>query len=120
MNDIQRIGRGPYAFSSIVVHGGTVYLAGQVPAPDDIGGPVRDQIRSVFGRVDELLAQAGTDRTRMLSVSVLLADIADFPVLNEEWDAWVDHDALPARATFQAALASPDIRVELVVTAALP
>jgi enamine deaminase RidA (YjgF/YER057c/UK114 family) len=56
----------------------------------------------------------------MLSVTVLLKDIADFGVLNEEWDAWVDHDALPARATFQAALASPDIRVELVVTAALP
>jgi enamine deaminase RidA (YjgF/YER057c/UK114 family) len=96
VTDIQRMGKGPYAFSSIVVHGPTVHLAGQVPAPDDIGKPVRDQVRSVFGRIDELA------------------------VLNEEWDAWVDHDALPARATFQAALASPDIRVELVVTAALP
>jgi enamine deaminase RidA (YjgF/YER057c/UK114 family) len=117
MSPIERTGGGPYSFSQVVVHGGTVYLAGQV-APD-VSAPVREQIRGVLGRIDELLAGAGSDRTKMLSVTVLLKDIGDFGILNEEWDAWVDHDALPARATFQADLASPDILVELVVIAAL-
>jgi enamine deaminase RidA (YjgF/YER057c/UK114 family) len=116
---IQRTGGGPYSFSQVVVHGGVAYLAGQVAGADGFKEPVREQIRLVFGRIDELLASVGSDRTKMLSVTVLLKDIADFGVLNEEWDAWVDHDALPARATFQAQLASPDILVELVVIAAV-
>jgi enamine deaminase RidA (YjgF/YER057c/UK114 family) len=116
---IQRMGGGPYSFSQVVVHGGVAYLAGQVAGADGFKEPVREQIRLVFARIDDLLASVGSDRTKMLSVTVLLKDIADFPVLNEEWDAWVDHDALPARATFQAPMASPDILVELVVTAAV-
>ena len=101
---IDRIGGGPYKFCQAVNHGDTVYLAGQVAA--DRAG-------------EDLLQQAGSDRSKMLSVTVLLADIGDFGVLNEEWDAWVDDATLPARATFQAPLALPDILVELVVTAAL-
>ena len=116
---IQRTGGGPYKFSQVVVHGDVVYLAGQVAGADGFDKPVRDQIRMVFARIDELLESAGSDRTKMLSVTVLLKDIGDFGVLNEEWDAWVDPDALPARATVQAPLAAPDILVELVVTAAL-
>jgi enamine deaminase RidA (YjgF/YER057c/UK114 family) len=116
---IKRIGGGPYAFSQVVVHNGVVYLAGQVAGAEGFKEPVREQIRLVFARIDELLASVGSDRTRMLSVTVLLKDIGDFGVLNEEWDAWVDHDSLPARATFQAQLAAPEILVELVVTAAL-
>lgn len=113
---IKRVGGGPFKFSQAVIHGDTVYLAGQVAAQRD--GDVRAQIRSVFGQIDDLLQQAGSDRSKMLNVTVLLADIADFGALNEEWDAWVDDAALPARATFQAPLAMPDIRVEMVVTAA--
>lgn len=119
MTEIQRTGSGPYKFSQVVVHNGVVYLAGQVAGADGFGKPVREQIRMVFARIDELLESVGSDRSKMLSVTVLLKDIGDFGVLNEEWDAWVDHDNLPARATFQAELASPDIAVELVVTAAL-
>ena len=119
MSEIQRSGTGPYKFSQVVVHHGTVYLAGQTAGPEGFSRPVREQIRLVFGNIDELLQSVGSDRTRMLSVTVLLRDIADFPVLNEEWDAWVDHDHLPARATMQAELASPDILVELIVTAAV-
>ena len=116
---IQRAGTGPYKFSQTVVHGDVVYLAGQVAGAEGFGQPVREQIRLVFARIDELLQSAGSDRTMMLSVTVLLRNIADFGVLNEEWDAWVDHDHLPARATMQAELASPDILVELIVTAAV-
>jgi enamine deaminase RidA (YjgF/YER057c/UK114 family) len=114
---IQRTGGGPYAFSQVVVHGGVVHLAGQVAG---IGQPVREQIKLVFAQVDELLAGAGTDRSHLLTATVLLADIDDFGVLNEEWDAWIDHANLPTRATFQAALANPEIRFEMVVSAALP
>ena len=119
MSEIKRTGGGPYSFSQTVVHDGVVYLAGQVAGAEGFKEPAREQIRMVFARIDELLQSVGSDRTKMLSVTVLLKDIGDFGVLNEEWDAWVDHDALPARATFQAPLASPDILVELVVTAAL-
>ena len=119
MSSIERVGGGPYSFSQSVVHNGVVYLAGQVAGADGFSKPVREQIKMVMARIDELLAGAGSDKTKMLSVTVLLKDIADFGVLNEEWDAWVDHDALPARATFQAPLAAPDVLVELVVTAAV-
>jgi enamine deaminase RidA (YjgF/YER057c/UK114 family) len=115
---INRTGGGPYSFSQTVVHNGVAYLAGQVAGAEGFDKPVREQIRLVFTRIDELLQSVGSDRSRMLSVTVLLKDIGDFGVLNEEWDAWVDHDALPARATFQAELAAPNILVELVVTAA--
>ena len=116
---IKRTGGGPYAFSQVVVHNGVAYLAGQVAGADGFDKPVREQIRLVFARIDELLAGVGSDRTKMLTVTVLLKDIGDFGVLNEEWDAWVDHDALPARATMQAELAAPNILVELIVTAAV-
>ena len=112
---IQRTGGGPYSFSQVVVHGDVVYLAGQVAARTASSKPVRDQIRMVFARIDELLESAGSRSHEMLSVTVLLKDIGDFGVLNEEWDAWVDPDALPARATFQAPLRRPNILVELVV-----
>ena len=116
---IQRSGSGPYKFSQAVVHNGVVYLAGQVAGAEGFSQPAREQIRLVCAKIDQLLLSVGSDRTKMLSVTVLLRDIGDFAVLNEEWDAWVDHDHLPARATMQAELASPDILVELIVTAAL-
>jgi enamine deaminase RidA (YjgF/YER057c/UK114 family) len=119
VSDIQRTGSGPYSFSQVVVHGDTVYLAGQVAGPEGFSQPVREQIRLVQGRIDELLAGVGSDRTKLLSVTVLLRDIADFGALNEEWDAWIDHDHLPARATMQAELATPDILVEMIAVAAV-
>jgi enamine deaminase RidA (YjgF/YER057c/UK114 family) len=115
---IKRTGGGPYSFSQTVVHNGVVYLAGQVAGADGFDKPVREQIRLVFGHIDDLLQSVGSDRSKMLSVTVLLKDIGDFGVLNEEWDAWVDHDARPARATFQAELAAPNVLVEMVVVAA--
>jgi enamine deaminase RidA (YjgF/YER057c/UK114 family) len=119
MSEIQRSGTGPYKFSQVVVHDGVAYLAGQVAGAEGFSQPVREQVRLVFGRIDELLQSVGSDRTKMLSVTVLLRDITDFPVFSEEWDAWIDHDHLPSRATMQAELVSPDILVELIVTAAL-
>lgn len=103
--------------SQVVVHGDTVYLAGQVP--DDFTAPVAEQTRQVLSRIDRLLAEVGSERSKILSAQVWLADIGDFDAMNEIWEAWVDPDSPPARATCAAVLAHPAIRVEVIVVAAL-
>ena len=112
---IQRFDVGA-RLSEMAVHGGTVYLAGQVPddATQDIGG----QTRQVLAMIDRLLARAGTDKTRILMAQIFLADLADFDGMNAAWDAWVPAGHAPPRATVQARLARPEWRIEIVVTAA--
>jgi len=103
--------------SEMAVHNGVCYLAGQVAvggAPDIAG-----QAREVLAAIDKLLAQAGTDKTRILRAQIFLADLADFPGLNAVWDSWVVAGHTPPRATVQAALAKPEWKVEIVVTAAV-
>lgn len=114
---IQRIDAGP-RMSEAVVHNGVVYLAGQVSTGGamDIGG----QTREVLAAIDEVLARAGTDKSRVLRAQIFLTDMADFPGLNAVWDQWVVPGQTPARATVQAALAKPQWKVEIVITAALP
>lgn len=113
---IQRLDAGA-RMSEATVHHGVVYLAGQVATGGamDIGG----QTREVLAAIDALLARAGTDKTRILRAQIFLADMADFPGLNAVWDQWVVPGQGPARATVQAALAKPQWKVEIVVTAAL-
>ncbi|GAA1781494.1 RidA family protein [Agromyces lapidis] len=111
---IQRIQPGP-RMSQAVVHGDTVYLAGQVAE----GATVVEQSRAALQRVDELLASVGSDKSKLLSVTIYLADIADFADMNSVWDAWVDGANPPARATVEAKLATPDYFVEFAVTAAI-
>jgi enamine deaminase RidA (YjgF/YER057c/UK114 family) len=101
--------------SQIVIHGDTVYLAGQVGTAGD---PVKAQTRECLEKVDALLAEAGTDKTRILQCVVWLADMSDFAAMNEVWDAWVPQGHAPARACGEARLASPGYLVELIVTAA--
>jgi len=115
MADIKRIETGN-RMSMAVVHNGTVYLAGQVGKP---GESVTDQTREVLAQVDRLLAEAGTDKTRILSAQIWLADMADFAEMNAVWDAWVPQGHTPARATGEAKLATPDYKVEVIVVAAL-
>ncbi len=103
--------------SEMAVHNGVCYLAGQVAvgaAPD-----IASQTREVLGAIDALLAQAGSDKTRILRAQIYLADIADFPGMNAVWDSWVVAGRTPPRATVQATLAKPEWKVEIVVTAAL-
>ena len=104
--------------SGAVVHGGLVWLAGQVP--DDTSGDAEAQTADVLRQIDALLAEAGTSRAQLLSVQVVLADIADAPAMNRAWDAWLDPSAKPARMTIQAALVDPAWRVEITGVAALP
>ncbi|RIY01452.1 RidA family protein [Aureimonas flava] len=102
--------------SAAVVHGNTVYLAGQVGNP---GEDVTQQTQTVLAEIDRLLADAGTDKSKILSATIWLADMADFAAMNAVWDAWVDPANPPARATGESALATPDYRVEIIVVAAI-
>jgi enamine deaminase RidA (YjgF/YER057c/UK114 family) len=111
---IRRIEPGP-RMSQAVVHGGIAYLAGQVGAP---GASVTEQTRAVLGQIDRLLAEAGSDKSRILAATIWLADIGDFAAMNVVWDAWVDPANPPARATGESKLAAPEYTVEIIVTAA--
>jgi len=112
---ITRLHSGP-RMSQAVIHNGIVYLAGQVGAP---GESVTAQTQSVLASIDALLAEAGTDKTRILTATIWLADMGDFAEMNAVWDAWVAEGHAPARATGEAKLATPDYKVEIIVTAAL-
>jgi enamine deaminase RidA (YjgF/YER057c/UK114 family) len=105
--------------SELVIHlgSGTVYLAGQVAR--DPTADVTGQVRQVLAQIDALLAEAGTDKTRILSATIYLPDMKDFPALNAVWEDWVVAGATPARATVQAHLAAPEYKVEIQVVAAL-
>lgn len=101
--------------SQAVVHGDVVYVAGQVGAP---GESVAEQTRAVLGQIDHLLAEAGSDKARILTATIWLADIATFAEMNSVWDAWIDPTSPPARATGESRLAAPEYKVEIIVTAA--
>ncbi|MCK0208903.1 RidA family protein [Starkeya koreensis] len=111
---INRIEVGP-RMSEAVINGSVVYLAGQVAK----GGTVTAQTEAVLASIDELLAKAGTDKTRLLTATIYLADISTFAEMNAVWDKWVSPGNTPARATVQALLATPDYKVEIVVSAAI-
>ena len=98
-----------------VVHNNIVYLAGQVGE----GATVADQCRSALAEVDRLLAAAGSDKSKILQTIIYLSDMSTFAEMNAVWEAWVDPNNTPARATSQAALATPDYKVEFIVTAAV-
>jgi enamine deaminase RidA (YjgF/YER057c/UK114 family) len=103
--------------SQAVIHGDTVYLAGQV-AGTAKGGSVAEQTKDILAGIDALLAEAGSDKTKLLSATIYLADIARFAEMNAVWDSWVAPGHTPARATVEASLAAPDYTVEIVVVAA--
>ena len=113
---ITRLETGP-RMSQAVVHGSTVYVAGQVAA-DPKGKGVTDQTKQVLGQIDALLAAAGSDKTKILATTIFLADMRTFGDMNAAWDAWVAAGHTPARATVEAKLAGPDYLVEIMVTAA--
>ena len=102
--------------SQIVIHGDTIYLAGQVAA--DPGADVQEQTRQILDKIDGLLAEAGSDKSRILSAQVWLASIGHVAQMNQIWDAWVPEGHAPARACIEARLVSPDLLVEIGVIAA--
>ena len=113
---IQRLHSGP-RMSQAVIHGGVVHLAGQVGAP---GEDASAQTRAVLASIDTLLAEAGTDKSRLLTATIWLADMADFAAMNAVWEEWIGGANAPTRATGEVRLATPDYKVEVIATAALP
>ena len=111
---IQRIDAGN-RMSEASIHGGVIYLAGQVPETPH--ADIETQTREVLAAIDQLLEQAGSDKTRILRAQIYLADIGDFAGMNRAWDAWVVPGQAPSRATVEARLANLAWKVEIVVTA---
>ncbi len=112
---IERIGLGEWN-SRAVVHNGIVYLSGMVA--DDKTLPMKEQTEQVLARIDGFLAEAGSDKSKILSAVVYLADMSKKDDMNEAWMAWVAHDDLPARAAVGTAL-TPGTMVEIMVIAAV-
>jgi enamine deaminase RidA (YjgF/YER057c/UK114 family) len=114
MAQIQRFETGA-RMSQAVVHGDTIYVAGQVSKqpPGDVTG----QTRAVLQQIDDLLAMCGSSKERMVSATIYLADIKTFADMNVAWDAWLPKGAGPARATVEARLAAPEYLVEIAVIA---
>jgi enamine deaminase RidA (YjgF/YER057c/UK114 family) len=113
---IERHDTGP-RMSKAVVHGDTVYLAGIV-AEAPKGKSMAEQTKSILGQIDGFLAQAGTDKSKLITANIWITDMAKFADMNAVWDAWVSPGNTPARATVEAKLASPDYLVEIMVVAA--
>jgi enamine deaminase RidA (YjgF/YER057c/UK114 family) len=103
--------------SEMAVHNGTVYLAGQVA--NDSNEDIQGQTAQVLAAVDALLARVGSDKSKILMTQIFIADLVDFAGMNVVWDAWVVPGQTPPRATVQAALAKPEWKIEVVVTAAV-
>jgi len=105
-------------YSEVVINRSTAYLSGQLA--DDLSGDIRQQTRETLASIDRLLAEVGTDKSRVLSALIHLRDVADYAGMNEIWDGWVSPGCAPARTTVQALMYAPDVRVEITVVAALP
>lgn len=102
-------------YSDSVVHNGTVYL---VEVPSNLDADITGQTENLLASIERLLAQAGSDKSRLLMATIYLADMADYSAMNAVWDAWLPEGSAPARACVQARLANPGFRVEIVLTAA--
>ncbi|WPB55191.1 RidA family protein [Xylophilus sp. GOD-11R] len=117
MTDILRIDQNARR-SRCVVANGMAWLAGQVA--DDKSLDIAGQTAQVLAKIDDLLAQAGTDRSRLITAQIWLSTMDDFAGLNAVWDAWVIPGQTPTRCCGEVKLADPGYRVEIVVTALLP
>lgn len=111
---IHRIGSGP-RMSQAVVHGDTAYLSGHVAE----GATVTEQARRILTRIEAVLDQAGSDKSKLLSAQIWLADIATFDEMNAAWEAWIVPGEPPARATVESRLADPKYLIEISVIAAI-
>lgn len=102
--------------SRLVKFNGVCYLSGQF---SDNGGDVASQTREILAKIDELLARAGTDKTRLLTAEVWITTMADFPAMDSVWKDWTAPGNPPTRCCCAVELGSPEMRVEIMVSAAL-
>lgn len=115
MAELHRNDPGP-RMSKAVRHGDTIYTMGHVARNRD--ADMKAQTADVLERLDATLAEMGSDKSKLISVTIYVADISEFAAMNEAWDAWVDGPNAPARTTVQAPLAAPTLRVEMTAIAA--
>lgn len=111
---IQRLHIGK-RLSEAAIYSNTIYLAGQVA--EDSSQDITGQTKQVLAAIDKLLAEAGSDKTKILQLSIFISDMSDFPAMNAVWDEWVVQGATPPRATVEAKLAKPEWKVEMLVVA---
>lgn len=117
MNDIVRIETDKRR-SRAVIYNGMVFIGGQTA--DDRSQDIRGQTRQTLAKIEKFLAEAGTDKSRLLTAQIWIKDIVnDFEGMNEIWNDWTAPDAAPTRATAQCDMAAPDLLVEIIVTAAV-
>lgn len=116
MSAIKRFDKGP-RHSRVVVHGGTAYFSGLTAS--DATGSIEDQTREVLEKADGFLATLGVDRTSLICANIWLRDIGDFGPMNRVWEAWIDPEHPPARATVEASLALPELLIEIQFQAAV-
>lgn len=117
MKELKRIEAGA-RLSEAVIHGDKIYTCGVV-ADAALGKSVLEQTKDILGQIDALLAQAGSDKTRIIKANIWLADMNTRDQMNEAWDAWVVPGKTPARATVEAKLANPGYAVEIMIEAAV-
>lgn len=115
--NITRLGTERRRMSKIVIHNDTIYLCGQVAK--DANTDIKEQTQTMLDKVDDLLAQAGSDRKHILSTTIYIKEMKDFAEMNAVWDAWVIEGYSPARACVEASLARPELLVEISVIAAV-
>ena len=116
MSDIRHIDPGP-RMSEATIHGDRIYCAGMIP--EDTSLDITGQVMQALGEIDALLKRGGSDKTKILSAVIWLSDIGDFAAMNAVWDAWVVPGQTPARATVQARLNDRNMKVEIMVVAAI-
>ena len=102
--------------SEAVILGNRIHCSGMIP--EDTSLDVTGQVQQALAEIDSLLAKGGSDKTKILTATIWLADISDFAAMNRVWDAWVVPGQTPARATVEAKLADPRILVEIMAVAA--
>ncbi|TAJ98097.1 MAG: RidA family protein [Reyranella sp.] len=116
MSSINRIDVGP-RMSEAVTLGNRIYCSGMIP--EDTSLDITGQVRQALAEIDSLLAKGGSDKSKILTATIWLSDISDFAAMNRVWDAWVVPGHTPARATVEARLNDPDMKVEIMVVAAI-
>ena len=116
MSNSTRIDCGP-RMSEAVTLGNRIYCSGMIP--EDTSADITGQVEQALAEIDALLAKGGSDKSKMLTATIWLSDIADFGAMNKVWDAWVVPGHTPARATVEARLNDPNMKVEIMVVAAI-
>ncbi|TAJ38836.1 MAG: RidA family protein [Reyranella sp.] len=116
MSDLRRIDPGP-RLCEATVYGDRMYLSGMIP--EDTAQDITGQVKQALAEIDSLLVKGGSDKTKILSAVIWLSDIGDFAAMNKVWDTWVVPGQTPARATVQARLNDPAMKIEIMVVAAL-